>query len=254
MNAIPAPQLDPELRAAIDYCSDAVRLVTDAAPQLGHNEGDAQIHALAIYFTVIELFSACLGLAQLGEPTAIPIILRSMYEAHVDLDNLVADAGYVEHITAAGLEQTITIMEAGSLRQAFAEGRKAEYDKLTAKLADLKCRGKGPLSIRKRCQRADRLNEYDSLYALFCIDTHNNSSALAERHLSERPDGGVLISLFGPYEAMAVIRRLDLGLQFLITSARNVHGAFRVPAPQIEELAVQLDRVRAERRERDQRA
>jgi hypothetical protein len=72
---------------------------------------NAQVLALAIYGTVIELFSACVGLAQLGEPTAIPIILRSMYESHVDLDNLLHEAGYVEHIEAAGYEQTITQAE-----------------------------------------------------------------------------------------------------------------------------------------------
>jgi hypothetical protein len=250
MTAIFDPDLDSDLRATVRYCSDAVRLVLDAAPKLGHDESDAQIHALAIYGTVVELFSAGVGFAQLGEPTAIPVILRSMYESHVDLDNLLHEAGYVEHIQAAGYEQTIKIMESAPLRQAFKEARKVDYDQLTAQLADLKCRGKGPLRIWQRCQRAGRLDEYNGLYALFCIDTHGNSPALAERHISEKPDGGLLISFFGPYDPWTVIRRLELGLGFLLRSARDIHGAFKVPAPQIDEFAVRLERMSTERASR----
>jgi hypothetical protein len=249
MSAILDPNLAPELRATVGYCSEAVPVVLDAAAKLRHDESDAQVIALAIYSTVIELFSACVGLAALGEPTAVPIILRSMYESHVDLDNLLQDAGYVEHIHAAGYQQTLKIMEAAPLRQLMKEGRKAEYDELNAKLADLKCRGKGPLQIYQRYKRAGRLDEYEGLYALFCIDAHNNSPALAERAISETPEGGLLVSIFGKYDPGAVIRRLDLGLGFLFGSARDMHCAFRVPAPEIDELAAKLERVKAKRAE-----
>ena len=241
------PRLDANLRTTVNYCSHALQVMLDAAKSGRHDDSDAQVHALAIYGTVTELFSACIGLAQIGEPTAIPIILRSLYEAHVDLDNLVQDAGYVEHILAANCDQTVKIMESAPLRQVFKEGSKSEYEQLSAQLAELKCKGKGPLKIWQRCQRAGLLDEYNSLYALFCLDTHSNSAALAERHISERQDGGVLISFFGPYDPWSVIRRLDLGLGFLFRSARNIHGAFKVPAPQIDELAAQLERMKAER-------
>jgi hypothetical protein len=93
------------------------------------------------------------------------------------LDNLVQDAGYVEHIPAANCDQTVKIMESAPLRQVFKEGSKSEYDQLSAQLAALKCKGKGPLKIWQRCQRASLLDEYNSLYALFCLDTHSNSAA-----------------------------------------------------------------------------
>jgi Family of unknown function (DUF5677) len=249
VNTVLDPNLAPELRAAVEYCSAAVPIVLDAAAKLRHDESDAQVIALAIYGTVIELFSSCVGLAALGEPTAIPIILRSMYESHVDLDNLLQDAGYVEHIHAAGYQQTLKIMEATPLRQLMKQGRKAEYDELSAKLADLKCRGKGPLQISQRYKRAGRLDEYEGIYGLLCIDMHGNTPALAERHLSEKPDGGLLVSFFSRYDPWTVIRRLDLGLGFLLGSARDVHGAFKVPAPEIGELAATLERVKAERTE-----
>lgn len=235
MNSISAPILAPELQTAVDRGSQALGLVLDAVSKIVHDQSDPQIYAMAIYASVVELYSACIGLARLGEPTAIPVILRSMYEAHVDLDNLLHDAGYVEHLTAANLKQTLKIMKSGPLQQELQQGRKVDFDAFTTQLAALKAKGKGPLDVWERCKLADRTDEYESLYALFCLDGHNNGSALADRHLSERADGNVVISIFGDYEPAIIARRLDFGLKFLLESAGMVHGAFKVPAPQLEE-------------------
>jgi hypothetical protein len=42
--------------------------------------------------------------------------------------------------------------------------------------------------------------------------------------------------------------RLDFGLQFLPQSARMTHGAFKVPAPEIDGLAAQLEAERTKAR------
>jgi len=240
------PNLDPELRARAETASAAVPVVLDAARHLRHDTL-AQMHAIALHGTIIELFSACVLLAQWGEPTGIPILLRSEYEALVDLDNLVRDAGYVERMEAANIAQTLKIMKGGPLRQEFEVGRKADFDELVAQLAALEKKKKTPLSVRDRCDAVGRLGEYEGIYGMFCLDTHNNASALAERHLSEHKDGTPLISFFGPYNPQSVAMRLDFGLQWLFESADMIHSAFRVPAPQVTELA---DRFVRERRER----
>jgi hypothetical protein len=61
-----------------------------------------------------------------------------------------------------------------------------------------------------------------------------------------------LVSIFGQYDPGAVIRRLDLGLGFLLGSARDMHCAFRVPAPEIDELAAKLERVTKAKRAQPQ--
>jgi hypothetical protein len=242
-----ARNLDPELEARVTAGSDAVLAVLGAATRLSHDQSDAQIHALALHGTITELFSACVLLAKQGEPTAIPIILRSMYEALVDLDNLLHDASYVEHIQAANFKQTIKIMKSGPLRQEMQEGRKADYQQFVTQLAELEAKGIGPLQIRSRCDRVGRIDEYESLYGLFCLDTHNNGAALADRHLSELSDGKLQISFFGEYDQQSVARRLDFGLQFLLESARMIHGAFHIPSRELDKLASRLDRERADR-------
>jgi len=237
------PQLDRTLSVRVEIGRYAVSRVSEALANIRHDESDAQIHALALYGTITQLFSACILLTEWGEPTAIPILLRSMYEALVDLHNLLHGASYVEHIQAANLKQTLSIMKSGPLRE-FQDARKADFEQFVTQLAELHAKGKGPLRIRSRCERAGRLDQYESLYGLFCLDTHNNASALAERHISKLPDGKVLISLFGEYDVQSVARRLDWGLQILLEAGQMIHGAFRVPAPSLDEVAAMLDRER----------
>jgi hypothetical protein len=247
MPVIGDPNLDPELRARADAAANVVPVVLDAATALRHDESEAQIYALGLYGTIIEQFSACVLLAQYGEPSTIPIVLRSMYEALVDLDNLLHDASYACRIEHANIKQTLSIMRSGPLRESFQRGRKEDYNQLSARLAELEEEGKASQKIWQRCAAVGRRDEYNSLYALFCLDTHNNASALAERHLGEREDGSTLISFFGKYDPTVVASRLDFGLQFLFQSARMVHGAFEAPAPTVEALAVLFERERAER-------
>lgn len=241
------PNLDPALCSRANAASEVIPVVLNAASRLRYDDSMAHIYALALHGSVIEQFSACVLLVRSGEPSTIPIILRSMYEALVDLDNLVHDAGYVYRIEHANIKQTLNIMSSGPLREAFQKGRKQDYDELNARLAQIENEGRASLKIRQRCDAVGRQDEYNSLYALFCLDTHNNASALAERHLSENEDGSPLISFFGKYDPLAVTNRLDFGLQFLFQSARLIHGAFQVPAPEVEAIAARFEHERRER-------
>lgn len=241
------PNLDPDLRVRAEAASSVVPVVLNAAARLRYGDSMAQIYALGLHGSIIEQLSACVLLAQFGEPSTIPIILRSMYEALVDLDNLVHDAEYVCRIEHANIKQTLNIMRSGPLRDAFQKGRKEDYDEMSARLAEIEKEGKPSLKIWQRCQAVGRREEYDSLYALFCLDTHNNASALAERHLTERENGSPLISFFGNFDPLVVASRLDFGLQFLFQSARLIHGAFQVPAPEVEVLAARFEQERQER-------
>ncbi len=244
------PNLDPELRTRVDAASAALHVVLAAAGRLPQPREDslAQLFALGLYGTILEQFSACVLLAQWGEPTGIPILLRSEYEAMVDLENLVQDPSYACRIEHASIKQTLSIMRSGPLREEFQEGRKDLFAELSARLAEIEDEGKASLKIWQRCAAVGRRDDYDSLYGLFCLDSHNNASALAERHLSEHEDGTPVISVFGPYDARRVATRLDFGLQWVFESADMVHGAFQVPAPQVEELAARFARERRERR------
>lgn len=229
------------LRARIAEAHEALEIASIAAVGLQHDGSDAEIHALALYATVIELFSGCIALAEKDEPTGLPILLRSIYEAMVDLENLLVDPSYVEYVVAATLRQMLRIMKSRPLHE-LKEGRSEEYEQFKSALNELESRGIRQLSIRDKCARAQRLDEFESLYGLLCLDTHNNGAALAERHLSERTDGVVQISLFSRQDPLIVARRINVGLSFSLQSAQMIHRAFKVPAPRIDMLASKLAR------------
>lgn len=68
---------------------------------------------------------------------------------------------------------------------------------------------------------------------------------VTELHPDEGPRRGSPGRAHGEFDQDAVSRRLDFGLQFLLESARMIHGSFKVPASDIYELASSLDHERA---------
>lgn len=234
------PNIDKALRTRAEELSDVVPVVLEAAAQLRHEQNLAQHLAIALHCTNIELFSACPLLALYGEPTPIPIILRSMYEALVDLDNLLHDATYVDRMESANLTQMLKFENSAAMS-------KKDADAFKARLAEFVAKKRGPMDLRARCEKVGRGDEYGGIYALFCLDTHNNAAALMERHISERPDGSIMISVFGKYDPQVVVRRLEVGVGWLIQSARMIHSAFQIPAPRVDELADRFDRERKAR-------
>jgi hypothetical protein len=76
-----------------------------------------------------------------------------MYEALVDLDNLLRVDGYHEHMEAANLKQVIRIARSPALGALFdgSNGRtQADLNTLVDRLETLKSKNKGPLHISRR--------------------------------------------------------------------------------------------------------
>jgi len=233
-------KIDPALMEFIEAASAGVHTVLDCADRLlGPSDSDSHLHAVALHATITELLSGCVVLALHEHPTGIPILLRSMYEALVDLDNLLHVAGYMEHIEAANLAQLVKLLETATtnpLLRGIDERHGARLDEFRGRIRQLKGAGKRPLSIESRCQTAGRLPEYQSLYRIFSLDAHSNSAALGDRHVSESPEGTLQVSFFGAMDPRITAGRLDHGLRFLIDSARMIHGAFRTNSREISDL------------------
>lgn len=104
---------DTFLREHIANGTSAVRTVLESATTLRIDPSNStHLHAVTLHATITELFGACLVLAEdRDHAIGIPILLRSMQEALVDLDNLVHDAGYIENIEAANLKQLLKLLD-----------------------------------------------------------------------------------------------------------------------------------------------
>ena len=232
----------PDLREQINYAvavSNVVLTSMDLLPIKTVTE--PQLSGVTLHATIFELFSGCLVLAETCREAGIPILLRSMYEALVDLDNLVRDPSYHQHMEIANLRQVARAIGSNGRGVAVDRtrgGAKVSRDALLAELAALKKRGKKPLGLDERCVLAGRTEEYESLYADLCLDAHNNIAALTQRHVrAVGTDGHLEISVLGDPDVDAVVRHLSMGVGFLLESAQLIHGAFGTIPTAITELA-----------------
>lgn len=121
----------------------------------------------------------------------IPILLRSMFEADIDLTNVMKTTDYPKRMYASFLEQKIRLTkEAASSRPNpfLADIRKyrkpqEDLDEMQSELDELKNDKTGPISIRCRAEFAGKLDEYLSVYNMLCLDTHNNIRSLEDWYL-----------------------------------------------------------------------
>jgi hypothetical protein len=214
----------------IDAAHALVPKLLDHAALLRHDGSDHQIHVITLYASVLEMMSSCVVLAKAGETVGIPILLRPMYEALVDLDNLVHDHSYIEYLESANLKQLLKLLSAAKAGNPWLDGfvdSSPEFSKkMGERFAELKTKGKGPLTIESKCRKTGRLAQYESFYALVCLDSHNNSAALADRHIQGESNGVPQVSIFKIPDPAALVRRMEFAMDITVNAAVMIHGAF----------------------------
>jgi len=159
---------------------------------LSFNRKDGQqLYTVCLYTRLVEIASGCKALLEKNSLVGIPIFLRSMYEADIDLTNLVKCRDYSKRMYASFLKEKLRLTKeaASSKPNPFliavrasrnpAEDLKETKDELDRFVAEKH----GPIDIRSRAELAGKLDEYLSVYNMLCLDTHNNIRSLEEWHL-----------------------------------------------------------------------
>jgi hypothetical protein len=155
-----------------------------------------QLVAICLHGTVLELCGACISLIRSGDHVGVPILLRSLIEAFVDLRILVKEPTYLDSMQVAYLADSKRVL--GDLTKGFYDGTGigdgVPFDKLqehlnksVEELHSLRQKGTKPLDTRERFTRA-RLKSYMAVYWMQSQDTHNNLRALQRRHISTEDD------------------------------------------------------------------
>jgi hypothetical protein len=194
---------------------------TAVAALVRYDLGDGQQRYLLSYFcTAIELAAASIALAQHTESIGIPVLARSVLEAHVDFRCLLADPSYVEWIEAAHDREWAKVFdEAVSAGGAYLAklGAEPSVGKERNRIAEREAR-RAPLGIRKlkakeRFGRAGMQELYYCVYNFLCAEAHNDARALISRHIKEDRDGLIRLTVYGD------------DLAFVETSLMQVHDA-----------------------------
>lgn len=190
-------------------------------------------HQVALYGTLLELTHGILVLIDKDARVGVPSLFRSILEASVELRNLQRDASYIENMSAAYVKQWLALLkeakkgtnpylaELASLPNI--DSHIAEAD---SKLQTLMEKGKKPLIIFERFERAGMLDEYRSMYNDLSCDAHSNTRALISRHVEFSSDDFAVV-YYKDEPVDTLIAELDSTAGLLIEASLSVHVAFQ---------------------------
>jgi hypothetical protein len=183
-------------KVLIQLCEDSLSSALGCAlsflEKVSFNKKDGQhLTAICLFARIVELAASCKALLEREALVGLPMLLRSMFEADVDLTNCIKDSNYFKNMYAAFLKEKIRLTKEAlpdkdnPYLSPISQFRdfKNELESTQDELEKLKSDGYCPLSIRKRSDKAGKLNEYLSLYNMLCLDTHNNIRSLENYHI-----------------------------------------------------------------------
>lgn len=161
-------------------------------------DGTHPLHANAVslYGSVIELSSSLLPLMKTEHFSTIPVVLRSILEAYVDLENLCKDHKYGYSLEIKYLVESLKFLkEARNEKNAYLEliAQAPDYEERISKMESEKNRllqlGYKDLNRFQRFSKAGMENEYRTIYNWLCCASHNDYRALRERHFVRGAQG-----------------------------------------------------------------
>jgi hypothetical protein len=226
-------QPDVALPVLMAFGDRALQAIVSAMASIRFDgEKRFSVYAVTLHASIVQLCGGVVVLARTEYTAGIPILLRSMYEALVDLDLLVTDANYYQRMDAANLQQMLVLLKQNPTNPLLA-GLENKHDVgaltsgLQAELDSLRAQGRGGMHIKERCAAAGRKNDYTTIYAYLCLDAHSNVAALIDRHLDDQVTDRVEINAFGDGNPLSLARRISFATAWMLQSAQFVHGAFR---------------------------
>lgn len=188
-----------------------------------------QLFSICLYARLLELAVACRALLEKNALVGIPILLRSMFEADIDLTNLMQSPDYYKRMNASFLKEKLRFTrEVASSRGSLLldrirENRNPADDlrETQDQLDRLTAEGNGPINIRCRAEFADKLNEYLTIYNMLCLDTHNNIRSLEEWHIKKLKSEDYRVVVFKQLKS-DIVPELILILNILLNQTKSL--------------------------------
>lgn len=151
----------------------------------------SQLCTMAIYATIIENSTACAHLMRRPTFSTLPYLLRANLEALVDLKNSIEDEQYYKRLHATFLNQKKKYLKSKVQRGNQISGTKSdefkeienEYIQIKDELNNYIKKSFKPLTVREKFSLCNSLEDYETTYAGFSLETHNDLSVLEKKHI-----------------------------------------------------------------------
>lgn len=150
-----------------------------------------QLTVICLFSRIVELAASCKALLEKNALAGLPIILRSMFEADIDLTNCIKEKNYFKNMYASLLKEKIK-----RLKESFPEkdnpylepidgsdSLESDLESTQNEYETLKKDGYKPIGIKDRSEKTCKLAEYHSIYNILCLETHNNIASLEKNYI-----------------------------------------------------------------------
>lgn len=192
-------QLQDEFITLIEDLSDEV------SKSFKINRSDkSQLCTMAIYATIIENSTACANLMSRATFSSIPILIRANFEALVDLKNSIENDKYYKSLHTTFLKQKRNFLKSKVQRGNEKPSPKSdEFKKFEEEYIQIKDEvkryeedGFAPLRIKDKFELCNSLEDYETTYAGFSLETHNDLSVLEKKHIVHDEQGNPNVAIF----------------------------------------------------------
>jgi len=204
------------------------------------------VNAVFLYGSIIELSGSLIPLLETEHFSAIPIILRSILEAYVDLENLCKEPKYGYSLELKYLNESLKFLkEARNAKNVYLDviAKAPDYEErvsaMEAERDRLLALGYRDLNRYERFVKASLENEYRTIYNSLCCAAHNDYRALRERHFENKGEKAT-------FHFFKEADTGDLEIFFGIASELLIRASFAIHTLLSSEKLGELAKLRAE--------
>lgn len=208
---------------------------------------------IALYGSIIELTGSIIVLLNKRMASGVPILLRAILEAYVDLVNLLRNKQYGYHLEASYRKEFLKVLEEakrGKNEYLAGIAEKPDLDEIISKWRKeqkkLESKGYSALKQFDKFKRADMEKEYSSIYNLLCSDAHNNLRSLIKRH-AEWGAQDFLVVVYKAYSPEDSATHIGINAEILVRATQQVHDFFDSPVKsEIAKYRSEIDSLRGD--------
>ncbi len=231
------------LNATTEYMDGQIKLAMELLEGIRFHKDSPQELAICLLHTrSIHLSAGCSAAAKNRAAPCIPILTRSMWEADIALDNLIANPGFVNDLQLIFLEEKNRFTKSASQGNALLSAVKDLPDfleitnQMNVAIDGLKKRGYKKKNIEEQAKDVNRLVEYRSVYAAISLDCHNNIWSLESDHINQKGDHSYEFLHYGNQMVKRATINLMMSVGLLTESICKTHRFFQTQNSRLDSI------------------
>lgn len=199
------------------------------------------LHLVCLYGSMIELLGSACILIQRGSSIGVPILLRSLVEANLDLRLLAEDRTYGFRLRAEELQQWLLVYAPKGKRPVQPTGAGFDHmsiEGIQKELDDLRKQEYGPWTRKKKFEEVGDEVGYRVVYNHLCCHAHNNKRALFSRHVQVSDSGhDFQVQVYSGIDFERLLPYIDTFCGIMLKATEIIHELLGVkPLPEVAQL------------------